>query len=208
MTHRHDVPAILARIAAVTHGFKPLQVEAEQLTAGIAPGASYALARDLFATDLVPARMLAVLICERIVGEEPAVLAFLEAEVSCDPSWQVQEMLARAFDATCRCRGYQESLPLMRAWLAAGNHNLRRAVSEGLRPWTARPYFKQHPAVAIALLSGLRADPVAYVRTSAGNALRDISRREPDLVRAELSTWDLGDPATRATYLLASRVLS
>ncbi len=77
---------------------------------------------------------------------------------------------------------------------------MRRAVSEGLRIWTHRPYFKQHPEQAVALLGRLKADGHAYVRKSAGNALRDISRFHKALVAAEVGTWDLEDPRVAETY--------
>ena len=54
---------------------------------------------------------------------------------------------------------------------------MRRAVTEGLRIWTGRPYFHNHPEVAIQLLSQLRNDESEYVRKSVGNALRDISKK-------------------------------
>ena len=59
-------------------------------------------------------------------------------------------------------------------------------MSEGLRIWNTRDYFKQNPAVAIELLSRLKNDESEYVRKSVGNALRDISRKESELVRLEL----------------------
>ena len=60
---------------------------------------------------------------------------------------------------------------------------------------------------AIALLSQHRADPSEYLRKSVGNALRDISRKHPDLVRAELARWDATDRYMRLTYKLASTFL-
>ena len=98
----------------------------------------------------------------------------------------MQEVLAQGFDWYCRETGYETTLPLIESWLADPNPNVRRASSEGPRIWTSRLYFKQHPEMAVRLLSTLRADPSEYVRKSAGNALRDISRKHNALVRAEL----------------------
>jgi hypothetical protein len=42
---------------------------------------------------------------------------------------------------------------------------------------------------------------------SAGNALRDISRKYAALVRAELNTWDTDDPRVAQTYALAAKFL-
>ena len=116
----------------------------------------------------------------------------------------MQEVLAQGFDWYCRETGYETTLPLIESWLADPNPNVRRASSEGPRIWTSRLYFKQHPEMAVRLLSTLRADPSEYVRKSAGNALRDISRKHNELVRAELRRWDLSQSGTLQTYRLAS----
>jgi 3-methyladenine DNA glycosylase AlkC len=122
--------------------------------------------------------------------------------VPADPSWEVQEALAQAFDAYCAALGYEAALPTIDAWLADAHPNARRAVSEGLRPWTSksRGYFARRPAEAIRRLAALRQDPSEYVRHSAGNALRDVRRAHPALVDAETATWDLADPRQRFTY--------
>ncbi|CAN5396937.1 HEAT repeat domain-containing protein [soil metagenome] len=202
-----DVTQITEAVAHVEHGFKPQQDVAAAIVAERLPDDAFALALELFESESVPVRMTAVLIAEGIVGDREVVLAFLRGRVSADPAWQVQEMLGRAFDAHCRATGYEQALPIIEEWLASPVRNLRRAVTEGLRIWTSRPYFKQHPEVAIQLLSSKRDDPEKYVRESAGNALRDISKRYPELVRAELATWDRTDKAIAQTYKLAARFL-
>jgi 3-methyladenine DNA glycosylase AlkC len=87
------------------------------------------------------------------------------------------------------------------------NANVRRAVTEGLRIWTHRDYFEEYPDVAIDMLSKLKDDESEYVRRSVGNALRDISRKEKDLVRKELTTWNKSDKHVAYTYSLASKFL-
>jgi 3-methyladenine DNA glycosylase AlkC len=62
----------------------------------------------------------------------------------------------------------------------------RRAVSEGLRIWTNRPYFNEHPQEAINILSKYKTDESEYVRKSIGNALKDISKKHPELIKAVL----------------------
>ena len=108
----------------------------------------------------------------------------------------MQEALAQAFDAACAAVGYAAALPTIDAWLTDPHPNARRAVSEGLRPWTAkrRAHFARQPREAIRRLAALRADPSEYVRHSAGNALRDIRRAHPELVEAETASWTLADP--------------
>jgi hypothetical protein len=104
--------------------------------------------------------------------------------------------MAQAFDAYCAAVGYECAVPTIDAWLADPEPNARRAVSEGLRPWTSksRPYFARQPIEAIRRLAALRADPSDSVRHSAGNALRDVRRSFPGLIDAETATWDLAEP--------------
>ena len=68
---------------------------------------------------------------------------------------------------------------------------IRRAVTEGLRIWTSRPYFKDNPNEAIRRIASLKEDTSDYVRKSVGNALRDISKKFPELIEAELNNWNL-----------------
>lgn len=54
------------------------------------------------------------------------------------------------------------------------------------------------------------ADPnwrVHYVRKSVGNALRDINKKYPNLIKAEISTWNLDKRETFQVYKLASRYI-
>jgi hypothetical protein len=149
-----------------------------------------------------PNRMLAVYLLGFTAAERPANLALLRERAARDSDWEVQEALAQAFDVWCAAVGYETALPTIDAWLAGEHPNLRRAVSEGLRPWTSkrRAYFAAHPEEAIRRLAALRADPSEYVRHSAGNALRDIRRTFSALVDAETATWNLSDPREQFTY--------
>jgi 3-methyladenine DNA glycosylase AlkC len=56
-------------------------------------------------------------------------------------------------------------------------------------------------------LSALKKDESEYARKSAGNALRDISRKHEALVVAELETWDRSNKKVLFTYNLASKFL-
>lgn len=197
------------RAEKTTHGFTDLSKMADELISGHPPDQVKQIAYNLYTQPTPQPRMVAVLIYGYLAaGGDRDVLATLHESVSADVDWRVQEMLARAFDQVCRIRGYEKAVPLIESWLGDTRPNVRRAVSEGLRIWTSRPYFKQHPEHAIGLLSTLRADESDYVRRSAGNALRDISRKHADLVRADLATWDQADARIAQTYELAAQFLS
>lgn len=151
--------------------------------------------------------MLAALVMGRLAARSRESLALLRERVSQDDDWRVQEMLAQAFDTYCADISYEQALPVIRDWLADPNPNVRRAVTEGLRIWTSKPYFCDHPDLAIRLLSRLRDDESDYVRRSVGNALRDISRKHKALVQSELAKWDISKKGVLQTYKLAERFL-
>lgn len=159
-----------------------------------------------YRSDVYQVRMYAVFLLGHL-SQESDVLSFLRDDVSADSNWRVQEVLAKAFDDFCAARGYEEALPVIDEWLSDPRPGVRRAVTEGLRIWTSRPYFRDHPGNAIARLSKLRSDASEYVRKSVGNALRDISKKNPELVAAELETWDRSSREASQVYRLASTLI-
>ena len=46
-----------------------------------------------------------------------------------------------------------------------------------------------------------------YVRKSVGNALRDISKKFPELIEAELNNWHLESKGINQVYKLASKFI-
>ena len=119
----------------------------------------------------------------------------------------MQEILAKSFDIYCKKIGMEKALPTITEWLQSPEPNARRAVTEGLRIWTSRAYFKEHPEEAIRHLAALKADPSEYVRKSVGNALRDISKKFPDFIRKEVETWSLDSKEIKQVYHLASKLI-
>jgi hypothetical protein len=183
-------------------GWSKVRAVAKSLAATGTPDEVAVVAGRELRSEDIRHRMLAIYLLGFTAGAHPANMVTLREQAVPDPNWEAQEALAQAFDAYCAAIGYEAALPLIDAWLGDEQSNARRAVSEGLRPWTSRSrrYFYAHPDEAIQRLAALRADESEYVRHSAGNALRDIRRAYPDLVDAETATWDMGDPHVRFTY--------
>ena len=50
----------------------------------------------------------------------------------------------------------------------------------------------------------LKEDSSEYVRKSVGNALRDISKKFPELIKEELDSWDVKSKESQQVYKLAS----
>ena len=139
------------------------------------------------------------------LSDDSDILTFMRDEVSKDDNWRVQEVLAKAFDEYCKNTGYESAIPVIDEWLRSDNPNTRRAVIERLRIWTSRPHFKVNPQEAIKRIAPLKEDTSEYVRKSGGNALRDISRKFPELIKEELKTWKLENKEIKQVYKLASK---
>ena len=141
------------------------------------------------------------------LSTDKEILTFMREKVSKDDNWRVQEVLAKSFDEFCKSIGYEKTLTVIDEWLNHDNPNTRRAVTEGLRIWTSRPYFKENPKEAIRRIANLKEDKSEYVRKSAGNALRDISKKFPELIKDELNTWKLENKEINQVYMLANKFI-
>jgi len=201
------IQSLIQRVQKTQHGFTDIQKAAEEVFADHSSAETLRLAKELFGSEVHQARMLAVFLFGKLAAKSKESLTFLCKRVGQDKDWRVQEILAQAFDQYCKDIGYEKALPVIKDWLADANPNIRRAVTEGLRIWTTREYFREQPDVAIQLLSQLKADQSEYVRKSVGNALRDISRKHKELIRAELQKWDISNERVQQTYKLAGKFL-
>lgn len=165
------------------------------------------MALEFYGSEYFQVQELGVFLMGYISPKSAQALEFLKSVVSKHPSWKVQEVLAMAFDAFCKGAGYEQSIPTIKEWLNSDNENVRRAVIEGLRIWTSRPYFKENPDKAISIIAQFKGDNSEYVRKSVGNSLRDISKKHPDLVLNELKKWELSSKEVKQVYKLAVNFL-
>lgn len=191
---------LILRLSKTTHGFKPFEKEARALLDPDSLEGSRDIALELLTSGAYQVRCCGVFMLGLIAASDASVLHLLKEQARTDISWQVQEVIAKAFDQFCRDRGYGQSLPEIREWLADPNPNVCRAVTEGLRIWTGRPYFRDNPQAAIALISTNKSSESGYLRMSVGNSLRDIGKRYPELVEKEVSGWDMADRNVAFTY--------
>ena len=190
----------------IENGFK--EQENRALADYKAKGAAHCkeLAYLAYGSEVYQVRMYAVFLFGHLSDSEE-ILTFLRDEVSKDENWRVQEVLAKAFDEFCKKVSYEQALFVIDNWLENGNANAKRAVTEGLRIWINRPYFKDNPDEAIRRLASLKEDESEYLRKSVGNALKDISKKFPNLVKTELASWNLGSKEAMQTYKFASKII-
>lgn len=186
------------------HGFKHI-IEAGDIVMANASLDHFAEAKELLQHESYQAGMLGTYIMGQLSVKNKSALLFLRDNVSTNENWRVQEMLAKAFDYYCSVIGYQMALPVIKEWLAQENRNTKRAVIEGLRIWTGRPYFKENPEIAITLISNHKNDASEYLRKSVGNALRDIRKKHTEIVDEEVVQWNLQDKNTAFTYKLVTK---
>lgn len=191
----------------VQEGFKIIRDEAIQIFKSETLENCFSLANEFYKSKHFQVQELGVFLLGYIADKNATALRFLKETVSQNEDWRVQEILAMAFDSFCKTNGYEQSISVIEEWLSFKYANTRRAVTEGLRIWTSRPFFKEHPEKAIALIAPLRNDESEYVRKSVGNALKDISKKHSELVVEELKAWDLSNKSINQVYKLATKYI-
>ena len=164
------------------------------------------LAYLYYKSDVYQVRMYGVFLFGYL-SEDEEVLNFMKDVVSKDDNWRVQEILAKSFDEYIKKQDLKKQLQTIDKWLNDNNPNTRRSVIEGLRIWTNKPYFKERPNEAIKILQNLKQDNSEYVRKSVGNALKDISKKYPKLIKVELNSWKLDNKEIKQVYKLASKFI-
>ena len=181
--------------------------EAENICTNNPVEKCWEMAMECYYCELYYIQALGVSVMGLIAHTHKTAYNFLKNNVSDNPSWQVQEFLAMAFDNYCKNKGYEKSLKTINEWLNNKNKNNRRAVIEGLRIWTKRAYFEENPGETIKILSEHKTDESEYVRKSVGNALKDISKTYPALIKKELSEWKLETKEIHQVYKLANKLI-
>ena len=199
------IAALEQEFSSIENGFKTEESRALEDFQSHDFTYSKALAFAAFQSPVYQVRMYGGFLFGHL-SEDEEILHFMKEEVTKDENWRVQEILAKSFDMYCKKIGMEKALPTISEWLQSPEPNARRAVTEGLRIWTSRAYFKDHPEEAIHRLAALKADPSEYVRKSVGNALRDISKKFPDFIRKEVETWSLDSKEIKQVYRLITKL--
>lgn len=184
--------ALIEKVKKIEHGFNHIIEAGDEILSKEGLN-HFELSKKYLLDDSYQVRMLATYLLGQLSPENPKALVVLETQVASDDNWRVQEMLAKAFDHYCKTIGYKNSLSTIEKWLADSNPNVKRAVIEGLRIWTSRPYFKENPALAVKLISKPKSEDSEYLRKSIGNALRDVAKKNRELVEMEIACWDPED---------------
>ena len=148
------IAALEQELSSVENGFKAEESRALQDFQSHDFAYCRTLAFAAYQSPVYQVRMYGVFLFGHL-SEDEEILHFMKEEVTKDENWRVQEILAKSFDMYCKKIGMEKALPTISEWLQSPEPNARRAVTEGLRIWTSRAYFKDHPEEAIRHLAAL-----------------------------------------------------
>jgi 3-methyladenine DNA glycosylase AlkC len=122
--------------------------------------------------------------------------------VSDSDEWVVREFAAAGFHKLIKpCR--EVVLPWLKQVAQSDKPNIRRFVSETLRPVTDNRWLNVEPETSLGILRLLFREAHPYPRTSVGNNLSDLARRNPKLILGIVR--DLVDSGDKNSYWIAYR---
>lgn len=112
--------------------------------------------------------------------EYPPVLPYFE-QAAASEEWDIRE-IAQMFFRRLIKRSPDEMHAYLLRLATADNPNIRRFISETLRPCQENQWFYKQPEYSLSILRHFFQEKAAYPRTSVGNNLSDLARRLPELV--------------------------
>jgi len=132
----------------------------------------------------------------------PADVMEFFLQVADSEDWVVREFAASGCHVMIKpCR--EVVLPWLRLVAQSDRPNLRRFVSETLRPVTHNRWLNAEPETSLGILRLLFREAHPYPRTSVGNNLSDLARRNPKLILEIVR--DLVDNGDKNSYWIAYR---
>jgi len=135
------------------------------------------------------------------VDDYEAYLPFFEC-AAIDNNWDVREMAQMFFRKLIK--KYPEPIQEYLFRLTKSkDENIRRFVSETIRPVCENQWFQKKPEYSLKILKQLFKEKSAYPRTSVGNNLSDLARHNPELIYKIIK--ELVDSGDKNSYWIAYR---
>jgi 3-methyladenine DNA glycosylase AlkC len=122
--------------------------------------------------------------------------------VAAAPDWVVREFAQAGLRALIGLNR-EAILPWLQGTVQSADPNLRRLVAEALRPVTANNWLNRQPEYSLSVLRLMFREAHPYPRTSVGNNLSDLARRNPELIIAILA--ELVESGDKNSYWIAYR---
>ena len=131
----------------------------------------------------------------------PRVLPHFEAAAAAG-SWDLREFAQMFFRRLIKKNPCQRQAFLL-CLVDSEDANIRRFVAETLRPVQENKWFYSDPEYSLSVLRHLFKERSPYPRTSVGNNLSDLARRQPELVYALVA--ELVETGDKNSYWTAYR---
>lgn len=113
-------------------------------------------------------------------ADYPPVLPYFETAAS-SQDWELRELAQMFFRRLTKAHPDDMQVYLLHL-VESEDLNLRRFVSETLRPVQENKWFYKNPEYSLKVLRHLFRESAPYPRKSVGNNLSDLARRLPELV--------------------------
>ena len=142
----------------------------------------FEIASQLYAaseTDLSKGVALGILADYGVTDYGPVLPYFESAAAS--QEWELREFAQMFFRRLIKAHP-AEMQEFLLGLVKSEDPNLRRFVSETLRPVQENKWFYKEPEYSLTVLRHLFGESAPYPRTSVGNNLSDLARRLPELV--------------------------
>ena len=109
---------------------------------------------------------------------------------ACHSNWIVRETIADAILSGLK-KIPEITIETLYKWVRHSNENVRRLVSESLRPHTTIKWLRDPTKndMVLEILSSLKQDPSIYVRKSVGNNLKDLTKYMPKKILTLMKSW-------------------
>ena len=120
------------------------------------------------------------ILAEYGLNDYSSVLSYFESAASSD-DWDLREHAQMFFRRLIK-KYPMEMQAFLLGLVKSEDPNLRRFVSETLRPVQENQWFYKDPDYSLTVLRHLFKESNPYPRTSVGNNLSDLARRLPELV--------------------------
>lgn len=128
-------------------------------------------------------------------------LGYFEKAAS-SKNWDIREMAQMFFRKIIKKYPMQMQEYLLNL-TSSEDENLRRFVSETIRPVCENRWFQKEPEYSLRILREMFNEKSAYPRTSVGNNLSDLARQNPELIYSIVN--ELVSSGDKNSYWIAYR---
>ena len=119
-----------------------------------------------------------------------------------EDSWEARENAAAFFQKIIKAYPL-EVKEYLTAFSTSKNPYIRRFSSETLRPVSENRWIHTNPSYSLSILQNMFKESIAYPRTSVGNNLSDLAKKNPELIFQIIQK--LVDSGNKNSYWIAYR---